>query len=146
MDATIATPAMIWLPATATLCLTVAAPVFAGSVPADFMLVAEYASAPSITEQLRGSERWMSWTVTITAEGKAVQEVRLAGGGDRVARKALTLSPSTLREIRAAQFQRLADRYLRGRIRGRHAGDQRDDGSAASRGHRSRPGRVQGPA
>ena len=72
-------------------CAATPAPAGAQAVPDDFQLVARYAP---------GYSTWRSWKTTITADGKALQEVGRGGrGGGQPFEKKAALSKDDLRAL-----------------------------------------------
>ena len=82
------------------------------AIPEDFRVVAEYTPG-SVSSAPWAATPWNAWTLTITADGRAIQEIELSRQ-ERV-RKSVTLSQPALRRlvdaVEASGFQLLAEKY-----------------------------------
>jgi hypothetical protein len=90
----------------------------AATIPRDFTLIAEY--YPALPELEGGGwERmsWHRWTLTVTADGKALQETQRSGRGSvkGIRRRFVRLRQRDVarlvRTVRTAGFERLAGDY-----------------------------------
>ena len=90
----------------------------ADAVPRDFRLTAEYYPAlPAVGAEGSAPREWHRWTLTLSADGKAVQEVQRSGRGSpkgihtrsvKVPRRELE---QLVAVVRAANFYSLAPEY-----------------------------------
>ena len=94
------------------------AAVAADAIPPDFTLTAEYYPAlPVFGADGAASREWHRWTLTVTAAGRAVQEVQRSARGSPtgIRTRSVKVSRRELEElvavVRASNFQFLAPEY-----------------------------------